>query len=90
MQRVVLHRAGRVPVRLLPVGQVSALRSQTLYHAVAECATASDAPTLCVVYPGTSAAVEALDRPVGKRPPFTKLLGVGGFGALDHAVTKGG
>ncbi|MBI2962621.1 MAG: lipoate--protein ligase family protein [Deltaproteobacteria bacterium] len=37
--------------RLLDLGQVSAVRSQTLYHAVAECAAPDDRATLCVLRP---------------------------------------
>jgi lipoate-protein ligase A len=37
--------------RLLDLGQVSALRSQTVYHAVAECASTDDLATLCVLRP---------------------------------------
>lgn len=51
MQRVVPHRTDRVRIRLLDAGQVPAVRSQTLYHAVAECAAPTDAPTLCIVHP---------------------------------------
>jgi lipoate---protein ligase len=37
--------------RLLDLGQVSAVRSQTVYHAVAECASPEDRATLCVLRP---------------------------------------
>ena len=40
-----------VETRLLDLGTVSALRSQTLFHAIAETAAADDAPTLCVLSP---------------------------------------
>ena len=38
-------------IRLLDLGKVSALRSQSVYHAVALTAGARDAPTLCVLRP---------------------------------------
>jgi lipoate-protein ligase A len=38
-------------VRLLDLGEVSAIRSQALYHAVAERAAPFDSPTLCMLYP---------------------------------------
>lgn len=37
--------------RLLDMGQVSAVRSQTIYHAVAECAGENDPPTLSILRP---------------------------------------
>ncbi len=37
--------------RLLELGLVSAVRSQAVYHAVAECADAHDAPSLCLLRP---------------------------------------
>jgi lipoate---protein ligase len=39
------------PARLLDLGKTSAMRSQAVYHAVALCAVASDAPTLCILFP---------------------------------------
>jgi lipoate---protein ligase len=39
------------PARLLDLGRTSAIRSQAVYHAVALCAAASDAPTLCILFP---------------------------------------
>ncbi len=38
-------------VRLLDLGQTTALRSQAIYHAVAECGAPDDPPTLCVLHP---------------------------------------
>jgi len=38
-------------VRLLDLGRTTALRSQAVYHAVAECAGADDPPTLCILHP---------------------------------------
>jgi len=38
-------------MRLLDLGKTGALRSQSLYHAVAECMQPGDAPTLCVLHP---------------------------------------
>jgi len=38
-------------VRLLDLGRTTALRSQAIYHAVAECAAPDDAPTLCLLHP---------------------------------------
>ncbi|MDP7080211.1 MAG: hypothetical protein QF415_09995 [Candidatus Undinarchaeales archaeon] len=39
-------------LRILRPGSVSALRSQSLYHAVAQAARDGDAPTLIVLSPG--------------------------------------
>lgn len=38
-------------IRLLDLGRTSALRSQAIYHAVAERAAPGDPPTLCVLHP---------------------------------------
>ena len=40
-----------VDARLLDPGRVTPLRSQTIYHAVAECAAPGDPVTLCLPYP---------------------------------------
>lgn len=37
--------------RLLDFGRISPVRTQAIYHAVAECAAPDDAPTLCVLSP---------------------------------------